>query len=456
MDSCSDLPNHGTDENSAQIYLVWQALQNISDMLNRMYNNLNIAQGDTMTKIAQIALKYYTPIQAAPIPPNPLLMSSGILGMLSAFGGLLPGVGSTLGATLGAASGLAGTINSQIASSPPPPDPQFAQSDADLGVVFGNYTRLMRTQMQDIHTSIFFRGDNVSTLLHGGTYVDRTVLNIDCDDCIPKAQAWLEQLLTLKMINYMWIKQNVFVTYMPYGKIIQLDTLDQTDFDIDACYSNFKTRDDEKNLVACMPAGMARLTYYNPANASTSDPDPDGSVNLNGMPPGADSDSAYNSTDAVSVNFDPSSAASSSAGGYIEGGLGYDAITSLTSTILSGGTYAADSLQELWRVNASTSGMFTLPVCQIRDLNYWPTFYGQGDRRAYNDYCICYNDLNDNWPNKSFKDFVVGNFSTFVSTYQGGIPCGKGHGTEPAVGGSPVGLPPRATRNDNYVALPWP
>ena len=313
----------------------------------------------------------------------------------------------------------------------------------------------MRTQLQNIHTSIFSRGDNVSTLLQGGTYVDRTVLNVDCDDCIPKAQAWLEQLLTLKMINYMWIKQNIFVTYMPYGEIIQLDTLEHTNFTIDACYSNFKSRHDEKDLVSCMPAGMARLTYYNPANSSSTKPDPDGSVNLNGMPPGADKVESYNSTEAVSVNFDPSSAAFSSAAGYIQGGLGYDAVTDLSSSILSGGNVGA-SLQELWQLNATAAGMFTLPVCLIRDLNYWPTFYGQGGRRAYNDYCVCYNDLNDDVTRGgAFKDFVVGKFQTFVSTYRG-YDCGKGHGTEPAVGGSPVGLPPRGMRNPNYSPLPWP
>ena len=429
-----------------------------------MYNNLNIAQEDTMTKIAQIALEFYTPIQASQSPPNPLHMDSGILGILSAFGGLIPGVGPAVGAAFGAASGLVGAINSQTASAPYTPDPQFADSDAQLGVTFGNYTNQMRTQLQHIHDSIFTGGENVTDLLKGGTYVDRAKLNVDCDDCIPKAQAWLEQLLTLKMINYMWLKQNVFVTYMPYGKIIQLDTLEQTDFTVDACYSNFLSRDDEKDLVACMPNGMARLTYYNPANASTSKPDPDGSVNLNGMPPGADKKQSYNSTDAVSVGFNASFAASSSVAGFYEGGLGYDAISSLSSLIIAGGDEgtvagfgvkfghdAAYYLQQLWQVNATSAGMFTLPVCLIRDLNYWPTFYGQGNRRAYNDYCICYNDLNDN-----FKDHVTGAFQTFVTTYRG-EQCDKGHGTEPGIGGSPVGLPPRAMRNpDKYVPLPWP
>ena len=317
----------------------------------------------------------------------------------------------------------------------------------------------MRTQLEGIHTSLFNRGDNITRLLHGGTYVDRTVLNIDCNDCIPKAQAWLEQMLTLKMINYMWYEQNVFVTYMPYGKIIQLDTLEQTDFDIDACYSNFKSRDDEKKIVACMPGGMARLTYYNPANSSATKPDPDGSVNLNGMPPGADGNSSYNSTEAVSVDFEPSWAASSSAAGFISNGLGYDILLTLSSNILSGTDWnEGDSLQELWKVNATTGGMFTLPVCQIRDLNYWPTFYGQGDRRAYNNYCVCYNDLNSDPVKGTFKDFVKGDLQTFVSTWgedrQTG--CDKGSGTEPAVGGSPVGLPPRGTRNSHYVPLPWP
>lgn len=465
VSSCDDLPNHGVDGNSAQIYLIWQALQNISDMFNRMYNNLNIAEGDTMTKIAQIALEFYTPIKAATPPPNPLLMDSGILGSLSALGGLIPGVGSGISAAFGFASGLTGAINSQKAAAPPPPDPQFAESDAQLGVVFGKYANQMRTQLQKIHSSIFTAGENVTSLLSEGAYVDRTALNVDCSDCIPKAQAWLEQLLTLKMINYMWLRQNVFVTYMPYGTVIQLDTLEQTEFTGRDCHDNFLSRDDEKHLVACMPKGMGRLTYYNPALASTTEPDPDGSVKLNGMPPGADKEQSYNSTEAISVGFKSTSAVISSVAGFFEGGLGYDAITSLTSLILSGGNQGTVSwgsgstqighdagyyLQQLWQVNATTAGMFTLPVCQIRDLNYWPTFYGQDNRRAYNDYCICWNDLNPD-----FKDHVTGDFRKFVTTWRQGE-CGKGHGTEPAIGGSDVGLAPRGTRNPDYKPLPWP
>lgn len=406
-----------------------------------------------MTKIAQIALEFYTPIQGAAVPPNPLRTTPGILGMLSAFAGLLPGGGSAIGAALGAASGLIGIINAEKDSAPPQPDPQFAQSDADLGVVFGNYTNSMRTQLQNIHNSIFTGGDGFLKLVQDGTFVDRSLLNINCDDCIPKAQAWLEQMLTLKMINYMWLKQNVFVTFMPYGKIIQLDTLEQTDFTIDACYSNFLTRDEEKNIVACMPDGMARLTYYNPANASTTKPDPDGSVNLNGMPPGADKDTRYNSTEAVSVNFSPSSAAISSVQGYLTHGQGYDAVTALSDDLLSG----SGSLQDLWQINATAAGMFTLPVCLIRDLNYWPTFYGQGkNRRASNNYCVCYNDLNSDSSKGAFKDAISGDFLKFVTTWRDGMACEKGKGTEPSVGGSPVGLPPRGTRNDKYVPLPWP
>lgn len=405
-----------------------------------------------MTKIAQIALEFYTPIQGGEVPPSPLKTTPGILGLLSTFVGLLPGVGPEIGTALGAASGIIGVINAEKGSAPPPPDPQFAKSDADLGVVFGNYTNSMRTQLQNIHNSIFTGGNGLLDLVRNGAFVDRSVLNIDCDDCIPKAQAWLEQMLTLKMINYMWLKQNVFVTFMPYGKIIQLDTLKQDDFTIDACYSNFLSLDGEKDIVACMPGGMARLTYYNPANASTTEPDPDGSVNLNGLPPGANKDTKYNTTEALSVSFSPSSAAISSVQGYLTHGQTYDAITGLSDELLSG----SGSLQELWQINATAGGMFTLPVCLIRDLNYWPTFYGQGnDRRAYNDYCICYNDLNSDASKGSFTDAIAGDFHKFVTTWREGQ-CDKGSGTEPGVGGSPVGLPPRGTRNRDYAPLPWP
>lgn len=408
-----------------------------------------------MTKIAQIALEFYTPIQAAAAPPNPLATTPGILGLLSTFVGLIPG-GKTVSTALSATGAIIGIVNAKKADdhAPIPPDPQFAKSDGDLGVVFGNYTNGMRTQLQNIHTSIFTGGNGLLDLLRGGTFIDRSALNVDCDGCIPKAQAWLEQMMTLKMINYMWLRQNVFVTYMPYGKIIQLDSLEQTDFTIDSCYSNF-LKDGEKHIVACMPGGMARLTYYNPANASWTEPDPDGKVNLSGMPPGADKDTSYNSTAAVSVNFSPTSAAISSVAGFLVGGQNYDAITSLSNSVLSGDY--EENLQQLYQINATSAGMFTLPVCQIRDLNYWPTFYGQGnDRRSYNDYCVCYNDLNSDPVRGAFTDHVAGDLQKFVTKWRDGIMCDKGHGTEPGVAGSPVGLAPRGMRNLNYVPLPWP
>jgi hypothetical protein len=463
VQSCDDLADHGKDDNSAAIFLVWQALQNVSDMFNRIYNNLNVAQGDSMTKVAQVAFTYHEQTKAnTAAPPNPLLKDMGILGIIGAMGALIPGANPIWSVSFATAAGAIGVANSQTRHQDPSPDPQFAQSAADLGVVFGNYTNQMRTQLQDTHTNLFHDGVGIKELIRGGTYVDRTDLNIDCNDCIPKAQAWLEQLLVLKMIDYMWKWENVFVTFMPYGKIIQLDSMEQTDFTIDACYSDFKSgknAHEDAKLTACTDWGMARLTFYNPANASTTRPDDDGSVNLLGFPPGAEADSQYNSTQALGITFQPSWAAQSAADGLMQHGLGYNVMEDLSNSITRGGDVAS-YFADLWNVNATTPGMFTLPVCQIRDLNYWPTFYGQSKkRRSYNDYCICYNELNDNSPyGPSFKDYASGKLQKFASTWrlEGQYACDKGTGTEPGVAGSPVQLAPRASGHSHYKPLSWP
>lgn len=50
IDSCSDLPNHGNDTDSAQIYLVWIALQNISDLFFNTHQSLQAGAFDTLAQ----------------------------------------------------------------------------------------------------------------------------------------------------------------------------------------------------------------------------------------------------------------------------------------------------------------------------------------------------------------------------------------------------------------------
>ena len=109
----------------------------------------------------------------------------------------------------------------------------------------------------------------------------------------------------------------------------------------------------------------------------------------------------------------------------------------------------------MWQINATTNGMSTLPVCSIGDLNYWTYFYKSGNH-SYNDYCICYSDINDNAPHgPNFKDYAIGDLEKFRCSLREGE-CEKGRGAEMAIGASPVGLAPRASGHPDYKPLPWP
>lgn len=66
------------------------------------------------------------------------------------------------------------------------------------------------------------------------------------------------------MINYMWYTQNVFITFMPYGKVTQVDTSDATDFDESACASNFKAK--EPDIVICNTDDWGWGDYLGPGN----------------------------------------------------------------------------------------------------------------------------------------------------------------------------------------------
>lgn len=127
--------------------------------------------------------------------------------------GKIPGI-SALSPVLGVASGIIGTINGQIVDSPDPPDPQFAANQANISSFLGNYVKQTRQNLKTAYASIFENGANVTTLLHGGSLVNRTALNLDCNSCIAESQGWMELYLAL-MINYMWWTQDVFITFMP-------------------------------------------------------------------------------------------------------------------------------------------------------------------------------------------------------------------------------------------------
>ena len=108
IENCNSLSNSGKQGNSPQVYLVLVALQNLSDMLNKMWSDLNIGETDTMTQIAQIAMQYHH-INYTTIATNhpPWALAAGTMGVMSGVFGLIPGA-AELGGVLGLAGGISG------------------------------------------------------------------------------------------------------------------------------------------------------------------------------------------------------------------------------------------------------------------------------------------------------------------------------------------------------------
>ena len=86
LGSCDLLPNGGNDVQSAQVYLVWTALENMSDMFNRMWQALNMAQADATLELPSLVETFYDP-GPPPSPPwySTFSKAGSILGMFGGF-----------------------------------------------------------------------------------------------------------------------------------------------------------------------------------------------------------------------------------------------------------------------------------------------------------------------------------------------------------------------------------
>lgn len=230
----------------------------------------------------------------------------------------------------------------------------------------------------------------------------------------------------------MWWTQDVFINFMPYGKVLQVDTKDKAvDFDESSCASNFLPHDsltvchtDDWGWGSFLGPGMARLTWYNPDKVSRSKPNDDGSMTIANPAPGANSSSPtsvlnLNGTSPYTFNF--RDAIESSVRGWIKGGYLYDGVAANATSAIETTALAPDqllaSLQGLQGLTASSAGVFSLPVRVIRDLNAWPTYYGVNKRFSENTYGVCYTDYKD--PNGlMFTDAVTPTLKTLVTTVQ--------------------------------------
>ena len=166
--------------------------------------------------IQPIALHFHS-VKTTTLPQHPpFRLAAGILGTISALFGLVPVLG-TASAVIGAVSGTIGVVNTEMLMNPSPaaPDSQFADHAADLASTLGIYISGLRTHLENTHTGIFSNGINIATLLSNRNSVNRALLNLDCNECLPSSERWMERYLSLKIIKYEWWTQNVFITFMP-------------------------------------------------------------------------------------------------------------------------------------------------------------------------------------------------------------------------------------------------
>ena len=310
------------------------------------------------------------------------------------------------------------------------PDPQYATNQANTSQFLGDYVGSVRTAIEQSYTQIFDNGTNITQLVQGGQLVNRTTLNIDCDTCVPKQEGWMEQFLSLKMINQVWWQQNAFITFMPYGNITQLDTFKPTTFTESDCVSGFLNNPDDKALTVCdtndygwdgfLGPGMARLNWYNPQDPNTVKVSSNGygKLNISMGPPGFNSTSGVlNTTGDSTYTLKAVDVVQSSLRGWIQGGFQFDGVqnqANIAATSPPGSSAVGDAIKTVFAMNATSAGMFSLPVCVLKDLNRWPTFWSTPHRIGGDYYSPCQGSVDKN--GKKFEDFVSPDLRAILTT----------------------------------------
>ena len=100
---------------------------------------------------------------------------------------------------------------------PPPPPSQFA----DLAQLSSNVQSTIIALQSTIELwqwATLSNGTNVPEIFAGGGFVNRSVVEFGTGQT-SQAAAWLEQYLTVKLINYAWWTQNVFIAFMPVSYV---------------------------------------------------------------------------------------------------------------------------------------------------------------------------------------------------------------------------------------------
>ena len=125
---------------------------------------------------------------------------------------------------------------------------------------------------------------------------------------------------------------------------------------------------------------------------------------MSDMAPGANSSSPIllNTTGTTQYRFRPHDVIESSLRGFAQDGFNTDSLSKNTTNVISeflstsqpGGPdksqQAIQGLKDIFNTAPNAAGMFTLPVCVIKNLNFWPTYFSTPNRPSTNGYCICY------------------------------------------------------------------
>ena len=415
--SCKELSS-GNETDMGAAYLAWVAMENLSDLFHNADTALLNIDVDTLAGIGQLAMNY-THIDADVTPPHipPIGLASGVMGIISGITGAA-GLGFLSGAT-GTVAGITSAVNTaSLKGSDAMPDSQYATSTADAQKYLGTYIENLRDTMASAYNDIFTIGTNMTTLLQGGAFVNRSSMQIDCASCAQTAQGWMEQYMALKMINSIWTQQNVFIMLLPYGQITQVDSNGQTgvktNFDESACENFpagalpkvcFAQDGSDFNWPPGLNPGMAVLTFYDahaPGN-KPGDKNGPGYIDLSNPPAGVGFDGSMNDTTTAQYKFNVSDVIHSSVGGFANTGFGWD---STEDKVLDAITNSGNGpIGDIFNITAATPGVFNIPVCVTRDLNRFPTYWGQKGRTGSYSLCQCFGSTDRT--GKKFSDVVI-------------------------------------------------
>ena len=97
-----------------------------------------------------------------------------------------------------------------------PGDSQESQFNdaADLQDDLGKVVANIQETIEQWQVATLSYGTNFSQIFHGGGMINQQDIEFNTT-ATGQAAAWLEQYITVKLINHAWWMQNVFITFMP-------------------------------------------------------------------------------------------------------------------------------------------------------------------------------------------------------------------------------------------------